>query len=99
MEIRKNPTVKVLAFLTAVVAFAAAAVMGCYQLANFDAIWNEDGSVSDGCTVRRLLAQDEDDIRSLISYYTIILYFAALENKRNILYNDGNILSFSGWSK
>lgn len=69
MEIRKNPTVKVLAFLTAVVAFAAAAVMGCYQLANFDAIWNEDGSVSDGCTVRRLLAQDEDDIRSLISYY------------------------------
>ena len=69
MEIRKNPTVKALAFIMAVVAFATAAMMGCYQLANFDAIWNESGSISNGYTVRRLLWQDETDIRSLISYY------------------------------
>ena len=69
MEIRKNPTVKVLAFLMAVVFFAAAAMMGCYQLANFDAIWTESGSISNGYTVRRLLWQDETDIQSLIAYY------------------------------
>ena len=42
MKLRENPAVKALAFTAAVAAFAATAIIGWYQLVNYDALWNPD---------------------------------------------------------
>ena len=39
MRARENPVLKAGAFLLAVVTFAIAAVMGCYQMVNLNVIW------------------------------------------------------------
>ena len=41
---------KALAFMAAVAAFTAAAIMGWYQLANFDALWTDAYYDADGYT-------------------------------------------------
>ncbi|MGN0985631.1 MAG: sensor histidine kinase [Candidatus Enterenecus sp.] len=69
MKMRTSPAVKALAFIMAATAFAASAMIGIYQMANYEALWYEDGSLSNGYTVRRLLARDADDVRTLLSYY------------------------------
>ena len=41
MKWRENIGMKALAFIAAVAAFTATAIMGWYQLANFDALWGD----------------------------------------------------------
>ena len=41
MKWRENMAMKALAFMAAVAAFTATAIMGWYQLANFDALWTD----------------------------------------------------------
>ena len=48
MKLRENPAVKALAFTAAVAAFAATAILGWYQLANYDALWDPDYNEGDG---------------------------------------------------
>lgn len=68
MKIRENLALKVLAFLLAVAAFTGAALMGLYQIANFEPIWG-DGTPADGYTIEYLERQDSNKLRSLISLY------------------------------
>ena len=41
MNWRNNMAMKALAFMAAVAAFTAAAIMGGFQRANFDALWTD----------------------------------------------------------
>ena len=50
MNWRNNMAMKALAFMAAVAAFTAAAIMGWYQLANFDALWTDAYYDADGYT-------------------------------------------------
>ncbi len=66
MNIKKNVPLKVLAFLLAVVSFAAAAVMCWYQLLNFEILWGGSSAAS-GYEVRYLQQRDYADIRNLVN--------------------------------
>ena len=58
---------KALAFIAAVAAFTTTAIMGWYQLANFDALWGE-GYSSDGYTMGYLVRNDSYMVRQLLEY-------------------------------
>ena len=70
MKWRENLTVKALAFTAAVAAFTATAIMGWYQLANFDALWSDafyDAAGSAGGYARSyLVRQDYFMVRYLV---------------------------------
>lgn len=66
MKLRENPAMKALAFVAAVAAFAATAIMGWYQLANYDALWNPDFNVGDGYSIYYLERMDYDNIDYLL---------------------------------
>ena len=70
MKWRENLAVKALAFTAAVAAFTATAIMGWYQLANFDALWGGsfygyDGELG-GYTRTYLVRQDYFMVRYLV---------------------------------
>ena len=69
MKLRENWAVKALAFTAAVAAFAAAAVMGWYQLANYEALWDPDFNEGDGYSIYYLEQRDVQDIVSLLHLY------------------------------
>ena len=50
MKWRENIAVKALAFTAAVAAFTATAIMGWYQMANFDALWSDAYYGAEGYT-------------------------------------------------
>ncbi len=68
MKWRENVVMKALAFIAAVAAFTATAIMGWYQLANFDALWGDAYlyDVSNGYTQNYLVRQDSWHVRSLV---------------------------------
>lgn len=65
MKARRNPILKGLAFVMAVVSFSAAAMLGCYQLANVDVIWGQS-SAAEGYTIRYMQQQDAGNISYLL---------------------------------
>ena len=65
MKVGKHLLLKPLAFVLAVVCFATAAMLGCYQLANLDVIWGET-SAAGGYTIHHLQGQDIQDISYLL---------------------------------
>ena len=70
MKWRENLAVKALAFTAAVAAFTATAIMGWYQLANFDALWGGslygyEGKLG-GYTRTYLVRQDYFMVRRLV---------------------------------
>ena len=67
MKWRENIWMKALAFIAAVAAFTTTAIMGWYQLANFDALWGE-GYSSDGYTMGYLVRNDSYMVRQLLEY-------------------------------
>ncbi|HIT32465.1 MAG TPA: HAMP domain-containing histidine kinase [Candidatus Enterenecus stercoripullorum] len=69
MKLRENPAMKAVAFIAAVAAFAATAIMGWYQLANYDALWNPDYNEGDGYSIYYLEQRDEKDITQLLNLY------------------------------
>ena len=69
MKLRENPAMKAVAFIAAVAAFAATAIMGWYQLANYDALWNPDYNEGDGYSIYYLEQRDERDITQLLNLY------------------------------
>ena len=69
MKLRENPARKALAFLAAVAAFAATAIMGWYQLANYDALWSPDYNGGDGYSILYLEQIDEGNIVRLLDLY------------------------------
>ena len=71
MKLRENPAMKALAFIAAVAAFAATAILGWYQLANYDALWNPDYNEGDGYTIYYLERRDEQDIVGLLNLYEL----------------------------
>ena len=70
MKWRENIAVKALAFTAAVAAFTATAIMGWYQLANFDALWTDayydSTGYTGGYTRRYLVRQDYWMVRRLV---------------------------------
>ena len=70
MKPRENLAMKVLAFIAAVAAFTAAAIMGWYQLANFEALW-DDSHIYDslGYTSYFWLRQDQAQVHNLVGLY------------------------------
>ena len=68
MRARQNPILKGLAFVVAVVSFATAAMLGCYQLANVDVIWGQS-SAAEGYTIRYMQQQDAGNISYLVDLY------------------------------
>lgn len=70
MKWRENLAVKALAFTAAVAAFTATAIMGWYQLANFDALWTDayydDTDYARGYTRTYLVRQDYWKVRHLV---------------------------------
>ena len=69
MKWRENASVKALAFTAAVAAFTATAIMGWYQLANFDALWTDGFEESGGYTRNYLVRQDSWHVNNLVSLY------------------------------
>ncbi len=67
MKLRENPAMKALAFIAAVAAFAATAIMGWYQLVNYDALWNPDYDAGDGYSIYFLEQADVNDISYLLA--------------------------------
>ncbi len=67
MKLREDPAMKALAFIAAVAAFAATAIMGWYQLANYDALWDPDYNVGDGYSIYYLERIDYNDIEYLLA--------------------------------
>ncbi|MBD5133695.1 MAG: HAMP domain-containing histidine kinase [Clostridiales bacterium] len=68
MKWRENMAMKALAFMAAVAAFTATAIMGWYQLANYDALW-DDASESLGYTSYYWLSQDQSTVKYLVRLY------------------------------
>ena len=66
MKLRENPAMKALAFIAAVAAFAATAIMGWYQLANYDALWGMGYDAGDSYTIYYLEREDEYSIQHLL---------------------------------
>ena len=73
MKWRENAAVKALAFMMAVVGFTAAAIMGWYQLMNYDVLWGEyagyDAGPGEGYTVQYLEQLDCARLQQLLEYY------------------------------
>ena len=69
MKLQENPAMKALAFLAAVAAFAATAIMGWYQLANYDALWDPDYNGGDGYSILYLEQNDVQSITRLLNLY------------------------------
>ena len=67
MKLRENTAVKALAFLAAVAAFTATAIMGWYQIMNFDALWTDANTL--GYTCDYLLAKDRYAVERLLTLY------------------------------
>ena len=70
MKWRENIPMKALAFIAAVAAFTATAIMGWYQLANFDALWSES-YLSDGYTMSYMVRSDSERVMRLLEYERI----------------------------
>ena len=68
MKLRENTVLKTAAFLLAVACFAAAAILGWYQLANIEVLWG-DSDPGQGHIVRNMEYQDYNEITYLISIY------------------------------
>ena len=66
MKWRENIAMKALAFIAAVAAFTATAIMGWYQLANFDALWDAGYSDGRGYTRSYLVSRDKGMVTYLI---------------------------------
>ena len=68
MKWRENMAMKALAFMAAVAAFTATAIMGWYQMANFDALWGDAYfyDESSGYTQLYLVRQDYFRVRQLV---------------------------------
>ncbi len=70
MKLRENIAIKALAFMAAVAAFTATAIMGWYQLANFDALWTDayydTTGYTGGYTRTYLVRQDYWMVRRLV---------------------------------
>lgn len=70
MKWRENILMKALAFIAAVAAFTATAIMAWYQLANFDALWTEayydTAGSTGGYTRTYLVRQDYFMVRELV---------------------------------
>ena len=70
MKWRENIGMKALAFIAAVAAFTATAIMGWYQLANFDALWTDayydSTGYTGGYTRTYLVRQDYWRVRQLV---------------------------------
>lgn len=70
MKWRENLAMKALAFIAAVAAFTATAIMGWYQLANFDALWGDAyydaEGYTGGYTRKYLVRQDYFMVRELV---------------------------------
>ena len=70
MKWRENIAVKALAFTAAVAAFTATAIMGWYQMANFDALWSDAyygaEGYTGGYTRTYLVRQDYFMVRRLV---------------------------------
>lgn len=49
-------------------AFAATAIMGWYQLANYDALWSPEYDAGDGYSIYYLEQMDAMDIQWLVNY-------------------------------
>ena len=62
---------KALAFCLAVLCFAGAAVMGCYQYANGEAIWSDGGNWADSYAVRSLERRDEAQLQLLAHLWVV----------------------------
>ena len=69
MKWRENLAVKALPPPAAVAAFTATAIMGWYQLANFDALWTDGFEESGGYTRNYLVRQDSWHVNNLVSLY------------------------------
>ena len=69
MKLRENPAMKALAFIAAVAAFAATAIIGWYQLVNYDALWNPDYDAGDGYSIYYQEREDEEDLQWYIRLY------------------------------
>ena len=67
MKWRENIAMKALAFIAAVAAFTATAIMGWYQLANFSALWDAGYSGGYSYTRRYLIQQDYPSVCNLVS--------------------------------
>ena len=69
MKWRENIGMKALAFIAAVAAFTATAIMGWYQLANFDALWGDAYlyDESHGYTRNYLVRQDYFVVKNLVA--------------------------------
>lgn len=66
MKLRENFSMKTLAFIAAVAAFTTTAIMGWYQLANFDALWSDGYTMSSGYTRKYLVQQDYHMVKVLV---------------------------------
>ena len=70
MRWRENMAMKALAFIAAVAAFTATAIMGWYQIANFDALWTDayydSTGYTGGYTRTYLVRQDYWMVRYLV---------------------------------
>ncbi|MBD5098800.1 MAG: HAMP domain-containing histidine kinase [Clostridiales bacterium] len=66
MKWRENIAMKALAFIAAVAAFTATAIMGWYQLANFNALWDAGYSGGRGYTRSYLVSRDKDMVTYLV---------------------------------
>jgi len=71
MKWRENAAVKALAFTAAVAAFTATAIMGWYQLVNFDALWGDsfDYAGGRGYTQAYLIRRDFHHVEYLTRLY------------------------------
>ena len=71
MKWRENIAVKALAFITAVAAFTATAIMAWYQLANFEALWGADYNYIEGrgYTQSFLVQQASGAVKCLVGLY------------------------------
>ena len=70
MKPRENLAMKALAFIAAVAAFTATAIMGWYQLMNYDALWNDRNTYDSlGYTSYYWLSQDQSMVHNLVGLY------------------------------
>ena len=71
MKWRENILMKALAFMAAVAAFTATAIMAWYQLANFDALWGDGYSFAEGrgYTQSFLVNRDSHMVKGLVELY------------------------------
>ena len=69
MNWRENVIMKALAFMTAVAAFTATAIMAWYQLANFDALWDTGYAERQGYTLQYLVRREANSVAYLARLY------------------------------